>query len=203
MSLFIRVVLAAVLAVLASGLPVDLVPTSRMGSYAKRKTNCLKSPKLICHVTPTKGHYARGFVKISPRWVVGRRGLHECHCRIKAEVSGLSAGRHGFHIHTYGDTRADDGASTGGHFTNPSEKEIEHGFASSKRRHMGDLNNLLARPSGKAKYLRTDNVLRLHSIIGRGITIHQESDKGPSFQPTGSAGARVGTCVIGYANPDM
>ena len=41
--------------------------------------------------------------------------------RVVAEVSGLTAGAHGFHIHEKGDCSAPDGTSAGGHF-NPGGK---------------------------------------------------------------------------------
>lgn len=68
---------------------------------------------------------------------------------------------------------------------------------------MGDLGNLQSDDSGVAMYDRLDDVLSMDGILGRGVTIHALSDKGPDFQPTGDAGSRVATCVIGYANPDL
>ena len=56
---------------------------------------------------------------------------------VTGEVSGLSAGNHGFHIHQYGDYTGGC-ASTGGHF-NPQGKT--HGGPSDENRHAGDLGN--------------------------------------------------------------
>lgn len=202
MSFTLSLFLVALFAALAAASPVGLAPTSRLGSFHERKKKCWNQGPLTCYVSPTKGYHVSGVIKFFPKWMIGRRGRHGCHVRIKAELVGLSPGRHGFHIHTYGDISAHDGTSTGGHFTNPFGDEIDHGYSSSKVRHWGDLNSVMARPNGKAKYNRSDNLLRLEYIVGRGITIHEDRDKGPMFQPSGSAGARVGMCVIGYANPE-
>lgn len=69
-------------------------------------------------------------------------------------------------------------------------------------RHWGDFGNLHADKSGNARYDRVDSVITLRGIVGRGITVHAENDKGASAQPSGGAGARIAFCVIGFANPD-
>lgn len=124
-----------------------------------------------------------------------------CVVWVFALIRGLTPGKHGFHIHTYGDERLADGTSTGGHFTNPDGTIIPHGFPSSTPRHWGDLGNVHANAGGVASYVHRDGVISIPSIIGRAITIHAGEDKGPAFQPTGDSGARVATCVIGIANP--
>ena len=44
--------------------------------------------------------------------------------KIVADVTGLTPGKHGFHVHEFGDCSAPDAASAGGHF-NP--KKHQHG----------------------------------------------------------------------------
>lgn len=117
-------------------------------------------------------------------------------------MKGLFATKHGFHIHQYGDIRGEDGTSTGGHFGNPKGNPVKHGFPTNSHRHWGDLGNLHVR-AGTSTYNRVDRVINVRGIVGRAITIHAEGDKGPMSQPSGGAGARIGYCVIGYANPGL
>lgn len=109
---------------------------------------------------------------------------------------------HGFHIHTYGDTRATDGTLNGGHFANPYGIEVPHGYPSDAKRHWGDLGNLTSWKDGNAGYTAVDFVITNSGIVGRSIIIHERADKGPLAQPSGDAGKRIAQCVIGYANPD-
>lgn len=120
---------------------------------------------------------------------------------IQAKVSNLRRGDHGFHIHTYGDVRTDDGLSTGGHFTSPNGGTMPHGAPNDLKRHWGDFGNLTAWKKGNAIYQRGDNVIKISGIVGRSMVIHALGDKGASAQPSGDAGSRQASCVIGYANP--
>lgn len=114
---------------------------------------------------------------------------------VQGSFSGLEPGNHGFHIHQYGDCRADDGTSAGGHF-NPAENE--HGGPTDVIRHMGDLGNIEANEDGEAAVDYVDGTVSLEQILGRGIIIHAGEDDLES-QPTGAAGSRVACGVIGIA----
>lgn len=161
---------------------------------------CLAQPTLICNVLPTEGNNVRGRVLFSPVYV--KKGHRfRCLTKVTARVENLPGKAHGFHIHMYGDLSAPDGLSTGPHFANPQGIPVEHGFSSDAIRHWGDLDNLIADENGVAEYERIDDVIRIGGIIGRGITIHIGEDMGADFQPTGNAGARIGVCTIGFANP--
>ncbi len=121
--------------------------------------------------------------------------------RIVADVSGLSQGMHGFHIHQYGDCSAPDGTSAGGHY-NP--HGVPHAGPDDSPRHVGDLGNLNAKQNGQAHYERVDNVISFsgeNNIIGRAVIVHAGEDDLTS-QPTGAAGARLACGVIGVARPD-
>lgn len=134
----------------------------------------------------------------------GQRGYHVCRVRVRATLSGLSSGLHGFHIHAFGDVRAADGSSTGGHFSNPAgDSSLPHAYPDAARRHWGDLGNVAVNGDGMGTYDEVDPVIELGGIVGRGMTIHEEFDQGADFQPSGNAGPRVGACVIGFANPDV
>lgn len=143
---------------------------------------------------PTEGNEAEGVVTFTQT---------DDGVRIEASISGLEAGSsHGFHIHQYGDCRAADGTSAGGHF-NP--EDMPHGGPDDMQRHVGDLGNLEADENGEASADFTDSFLELNganSILGRGVIIHAGQDDLES-QPTGDAGSRLSCGVIGVANPEQ
>lgn len=115
--------------------------------------------------------------------------------RIVADIDGLTPGKHGFHIHEFGDCGGDDGAAAGAHF-NPTNKK--HGGPDSEERHVGDLGNLVADEKGHAHYERIDKVIAFegaNSIIGRSVIIHADADDYKS-QPAGASGAKIACGVI-------
>ena len=144
----------------------------------------------IAVINPTAGNSISGTVSF--RLVDG--GV-----RIVAEVMGLTAGDHGFHIHEFGDCSGADGKTAGGHF-NP--HGTDHGGPDSAVRHVGDLGNITANAAGRATMDRVDTVVTLegeNSIIGRGVIVHEGRDDFTT-QPTGAAGSRLGCGVIGVRN---
>ncbi len=154
---------------------------------ADKDTLAVKKAVAVIH--PTKGNSVSGTVTFTKV----ENGI-----RIVADISGLTPGKHGFHIHQYGDCTAPDGTSAGGHF-NPDN--VKHGGPQDRVRHVGDLGNLDANQEGKAHYDRVDDVISFsgsHNIIGRAIIIHAGYDD-LTTQPTGGAGARVACGVIGIA----
>lgn len=141
---------------------------------------------------PTEGSNVRGTV----HFVDSGAGI-----RVIADLQGLEAGPHGFHIHQYGDCTAPDGTSAGGHF-NPDNSP--HGAPTDMERHVGDLGNITADDMGQGHLEMTDTMISFsgsHSILGRGIIVHAGADDFTS-QPTGNAGARVACGVIGVAHPN-
>lgn len=119
---------------------------------------------------------------------------------ITGKISGLKPGKHGFHVHEFGDlTDTHKGESAGGHF-NP--QGAPHGRPSDPKRHVGDFGNLEANPQGVAVVHLTDTVATLdgpHAILGRALVVHAGEDK--FTQPVGDAGARVAFGIIGVAAP--
>jgi Cu-Zn family superoxide dismutase len=114
---------------------------------------------------------------------------------VKAEITGLTPGKHGFHIHENGDCSAPDAMSAGGHF-NPTG--MPHGGPMSDMHHMGDFGNIEADASGVAHFEGTFHNLSFegtNSVIGRAIIVHAKADDLVS-QPSGNAGARVACGVI-------
>jgi Cu-Zn family superoxide dismutase len=137
-------------------------------------------------LNPTKGNRAQGVVTFTQV---------EGGVRVIADVDYLEPGKHGFHIHEYGDCSAPDGSSAGGHF-NP--KNTKHGAPDAVERHAGDLGNIAADGKGHAHYDRIDKVISLEgpdSIIGRSVIVHANPDDFTT-QPTGNAGGRVACGVI-------
>ena len=118
-------------------------------------------PTAVAMVRPASGSQVRGEVKFTQ---VGSR------VRVTAEITGLSPGAHGFHIHEKGDCSAADGMSTGGHF-NPQSKK--HCAPDTPDRHAGDLGNLTADQSGKATLnMMVDGISvgkGMDGVIGRGL----------------------------------
>ena len=120
---------------------------------------------------------------------------------VSGKVMGLSPGKHGFHVHEFGDlTNMQTGKSAGGHY-NPTDQK--HGAPGEEHRHAGDLGNIEANDRGVARVEIRDGMLQLngpHSILGRSIVVHAEADE--FTQPSGDAGARLAVGVIGIANPE-
>ena len=119
--------------------------------------------------------------------------------QVVADITGLTPGKHAFHIHEFGDCSAADASSAGGHF-NPMHKP--HGSPDSPERHAGDMGNLEADSSGKAHLELKDSMLKLsgeNSILGHAVIVHEKVDDWS--QPVGNAGGRQACGVIGVAKP--
>ncbi|CAH8649492.1 unnamed protein product [Schistosoma rodhaini] len=150
--------------------------------------------KAVCIMTGAAG--VKGVVKFTQETDNGPVHVH-------AEFSGLKAGKHGFHVHEFGDT-TNGCTSAGAHF-NPTKQE--HGAPEDSIRHVGDLGNVVAGADGNAVYNATDKLISLngsHSIIGRTMVIHEnEDDLGRGghelSKVTGNAGGRLACGVIGLA----
>ena len=114
---------------------------------------------------------------------------------VVANITGLSPGPHGFHVHEKGDCSAPDGASAGGHF-NPTGKP--HGDPTAPDHHAGDMPQLVADASGNAT-LNADvspmSIGGANDIIGKAVVVHKDPDDFKS-QPAGNSGARIACGVI-------
>lgn len=125
---------------------------------------------------------------------------------IKYNITGLSDGEHGFHIHEYGDL-TDGCQSACAHF-NPFNKT--HGGLDSEERHEGDLGNIISK-SGVAKGSLLAETLSLDPqsitfIVGRMIIVHKDRDDlglggDAESLKTGNAGKRMACGVIGFQEP--
>ena len=154
-------------------------------------TNAQEPVKAIAVLHPTSGNTVAGsvtFIKSGDE------------IKVVADITGLTPGKHGFHIHEFGDCSSSDGNSAGGHF-NPTHKA--HGAPDASDRHAGDLGNIEADASGKAHLEWSDKVMKLSgadSIVGHAVIVHEKADD-LKTQPTGNAGGRLACGVIGVAKP--
>lgn len=117
---------------------------------------------------------------------------------VTGDIEGLAPGRHGIHIHQYGDLSSTDGKSAGDHF-NPANQQ--HGDPNMSMHHGGDLGNITAGSDGKAHLEIKVSGLDFsgpNSIIGRSVVVHANEDDLMS-QPAGNSGARIAFGVIGIA----
>lgn len=180
-----------------------LAPSARMETERIRtlpKDQCLSQKNLICAVRPTDGNNVRGTVRFRPRYLDGGDSKFRCVVAIFGGMTGLSEGAHGFHVHMYGDVSSNDGLSTGGHFDNPEGAPLLHALpAENGTHHWGDLGNVFALDGEQTWYHRVNMIVTLPSILGRALIVHELRDLGSAEQPTGAAGSRLASCVIGFA----
>ena len=111
--------------------------------------------------------------------------------------STVKAGLHGLHVHKSGDL-SEGCKSTCSHY-NPDGSD--HGDATSKTRHRGDLGNIRVLENGVCNDTFIANV-NVYEIIGRGLILHEGEDdlgKGGNEESlkTGNAGKRIACGVIG------
>ena len=111
-----------------------------------------------------------------------------------ANISGLTPGNHGIHVHAIGDCSTDDGSTAGGHW-NPTN--VNHGKWGIAPFHTGDIGNILADSNGNGTINGETDLWCINcdddtkNIIGKAIIIHEGSDDFTS-QPSGAAGVRIG-----------
>jgi Cu-Zn family superoxide dismutase len=147
--------------------------------------------RAVAVVNPTEGNNVRGVVTFT------QSGAN---VKVVAHIEGLAPGKHGFHIHEFGDCSSKDGSSAGGHF-NPAS--TPHGAPEAAQRHAGDMGNIEADQRGVAHLEYNDPVMKLNghgAIIGHGMIVHANPDD-LKTQPTGNAGGRLACGVIGVAKP--
>ena len=126
--------------------------------------------------------------------------ITENHTRIECDLAcgdTVKPGLHGIHVHKSGDlSRGCE--STCSHY-NPDGNV--HGDATGKKRHRGDLGNILVSDNGTCNDTFVANV-NVYEIIGRGLILHDDQDdlgKGENEESlkTGNAGKRIACGVIG------
>jgi Cu-Zn family superoxide dismutase len=142
----------------------------------------------VCLLVPSAGSQVKGTISL----------VQEGDALILVgEVTGLTPGPHGFHIHEFGDLRSADGTAAGGHF-NP--EGHPHAGLEQEERHAGDLGNIQANDRGLAKVEVRAKGVTLMSVLGRALVVHAGADD-LKTQPSGNAGPRAAVGVIGVAAP--
>jgi Cu-Zn family superoxide dismutase len=169
--------LGAVMAGAQSPAPAKPVPTST------------KVTKAVAVLKPTAGNTVEGVVTFTQAGTA---------VAVSVKLTGLTAGKHGFHIHEFGDCSAPDATSAGGHF-NPAGHP--HAGPTDAAHHAGDLGNVEAGADGSVTLDLKDVGLALEgdkTIVGRGVIVHAKADD-LKTQPTGDAGGRLACGVVGVA----
>ncbi|KAK1169594.1 superoxide dismutase [Cu-Zn] [Acipenser oxyrinchus oxyrinchus] len=123
--------------------------------------------------------------------------------KLTGQITGLTPGEHGFHVHAFGDN-TNGCVSAGPHF-NPHGNT--HGAPQDEIRHIGDLGNVIAGDDKVAIINIEDKLITLsgpYSIIGRTMVIHEKADdlgKGGNDESlvTGNAGGRLASWSSGIA----
>ena len=142
--------------------------------------------RLLAKLNPSSGSQVTGTVTFT----AADGGAH-----IVIDISGLTAGKHGFHLHEKGDC-SDPKANTAGAHFNPGHKH--HGGLDTPERHAGDFGNIEADASGKVHVeLKGKNVKFSgpDSIVGKSVIVHAGEDD-LKTDPTGNSGDRVACGVI-------
>lgn len=112
--------------------------------------------------------------------VIGTRGVE-----IVVDITGLTPGPHGMHLHAVGKCEAPGFTSAGGHFdpgpASNSDPDVNHPF------HMGDLPNLVADANGRAQITAVtsrvtlaEGPLSVFDADGTAIIVHGNPDQGIS-----------------------
>ena len=128
--------------------------------------------KTIAVIHPTRNNSATDFVTFTKE----NNAL-----RVHAELKDPSPGKHGFHIHELGDWSCAQGMCTKGHF-NPANEP--HDRRNNKRRHLGDMGNIVAdeNENGILDYL--DNKMKIngpYSIIDWSVIVHANADNSTNW----------------------
>lgn len=128
---------------------------------------------------------------------MGRVGVRNVPAGVELRVraTGLTAGRHGIHLHAVARCEGPAFQSAGGHL-NPAGKQ--HGHKNPAGHHLGDLGNLDAGADGTATAVIVVPGTTVRALLGEAgiaIVIHAAVDD-EATDPAGNAGARVACAVL-------
>ena len=118
--------------------------------------------------------------------------------RLIADVTGISPGAHGIHLHAVGQCEAPEFTSAGGHL-NPEGKQ--HGTENPAGSHLGDLPNITADESGNGSisvvlHSTSEQLLNfLFDSDGTAVVVHAGPDDYKT-DPAGNSGGRIACGVL-------
>jgi Cu-Zn family superoxide dismutase len=160
--------------------------------HSGSSSSAATSPALVAHATLLDQAGAR----------VGSAVLREDRdgaVHLDVNVTGMTPGPHGLHIHTVGSCSGTAFGDAGGHF-NPSA--AHHGLSNAAGPHAGDLPNIdvLSNGVGRFQGVTTRVTLRPSSTSvldadGSALVVHAAADD-QLTDPAGNSGARVACGVI-------
>lgn len=105
------------------------------------------------------------------------------------DVTGISAGSHGIHLHTTGKCDAPAFTTAGGHL-NPEGKQ--HGLLNPLGAHQGDLPDVVVGADGKGhgSFMAHTTLATLFDADGTAFVVHAGPDDGKT-DPSGNSGGRI------------
>jgi Cu-Zn family superoxide dismutase len=144
-------------------------------------------PMAMAMLHPTSGSAAVGMVHFQQN--------ADGSVEVKVDMTGVTPGVHGFHVHDKGDC-GDNGNAAGGHF-NPTA--MPHGAPDAVSHHAGDFGNVTADAKGEIHASFTTHSVTVspgeRSVIGHAVILHANPDDLTS-QPAGNAGPRIACGVV-------
>lgn len=166
------------------------MPPAAGAGFAPDTVNVHGVTQAVAVVTPVPDGTAEGTLRLTQT---------QAGVRVRADLRGLTPrARHGLQILHGRGCEADPaqhlGAATGSVHGTP--------FRHPPDRHAGDLGNVAADASGRARYDRIDPLLRLdstRSAVGRAVVVRSRPDDGTT-PPDGNAGPVIG-CGVFRARP--
>ena len=166
-----------------------LLLSAVFAALALTSASAQDSAKLVAKLNPASGSQVTGTVTFT----AAADGA-----QVVVDITGLTPGKHGFHLHDKGDCSDPKAASAGAHF-NPTHSH--HGGPDTAERHAGDFGNVTADASGKVHAELKGKNLKLtgaDSIVGKAVIVHAGEDD-LKTDPSGNSGDRVACGVIEVA----
>lgn len=128
-------------------------------------------------------HDAAGIERGNAVLYEAREGL-----MLRVDLTGVTPGPHGIHLHAVGRCDAPDFATAGPHW-NPGQRQ--HGVDNPAGLHGGDLPNIVVDASGSGRLdQRVASMVSPFDVDGVAIVVHAQPDDLRS-DPSGNSGARV------------
>lgn len=165
-----------------------LLPILLIAGACATATDTAEDLRAVATLEGRSGSNASGIVTFTER--------ADGSVRIRADLTNVPPGLHGFHVHEVGDCSAPDASSAGDHFDPGNDP---HAGPEAPRHHAGDLGNIEASSSGRASKEMVSNDLTVRSgtrsVVGKAVVLHANPDDLQS-QPSGDAGARIACGVV-------